>query len=102
MLAESDVVDVNARPYPGSRPFAEPGTAPSVSFVGDNGLMFGVCGTQRNGGNDYNIPSPGGVWGNASDSEYKATYQTELQAGDVVDVSWCVNADHGGIYSWRK
>ena len=52
---------------------------------------FGVCGTEKLGDNDYNIP--GVAWG-------KDIVKTVKQ-GEIIDVSWCVNADHGGVYSWR-
>ena len=80
------------RPFPGSQAFAEPGTAPSVTLVMDGHTTpFGVCGTEKLGDNDYNIP--GVAWGDEIVAQYKQ--------GEVVDVSWCVNADHGGVYGYR-
>jgi len=77
--------DVADRPYPGNRPFAEPGQ--SVSNVGP-------CG-QENYGNMVNWNHPAETWG----FDTVATYN----AGDVIDVEWCVSdsADHGGVYSYR-
>ena len=47
---------------------------------------------RRSRDNDYNTARPG-HWG----EEAKTTYK----AGDVIDVSWCVSADHGGIPQFR-
>ncbi|KAJ8600006.1 hypothetical protein CTAYLR_001844 [Chrysophaeum taylorii] len=100
MLAQSDTLDLASRPYPGNRAFAEPGTAPSVDFHMNGNNPFGVCGTEKLGDNDYNVPNAP-IWGDPDNAAYKADYETEFKAGDVIDVSWCVNADHGGVYSWR-
>ena len=53
---------------------------------GSGGNMLGVCGASPSRDNDYNQPLPG-HWG----TEAKTTYK----AGDVIDVAWCVSADHG-------
>jgi hypothetical protein len=73
------------RPYPGGRPWAEPGK--SLSNVGP-------CGLKRYA-QKTNFHQPGHGWG----VNVTATYQ----AGDVIDVAWCVSdlADHGGLYSYR-
>lgn len=86
----SEAPGASSRNYPGSRAFADPGTASSAGFLYNGVSPFGVCGTQQLGTNDYNYP--GGNWG---------TTFTEVQAGEVLDVSWCVNADHGGVYQFR-
>ena len=86
------------RDFPGLQPFAEPGSALSVVKVMEGfSTPFGVCGTQKIDGsavfqmNDYNSPKAG-VWGQSV-----ASYRQ----GDVVEVSWCDNADHGGVYAYR-
>mmetsp|Transcript_7019 Transcript_7019/g.9847 ORF Transcript_7019/g.9847 Transcript_7019/m.9847 type:complete len:384 (+) Transcript_7019:179-1330(+) len=59
-----------------------------------NGVSpFGVCGTQFQGSADYNFPDQVNTnWG----------YDfTNVQAGEILDVSWSVNADHGGVYQFR-
>lgn len=74
----------SGRPYPGGRPFAEPGK--SISNVGP-------CGQKSYGSKtNYNHPEHG--WG-----QVQATYT----AGEVIDIEWCVSdlADHGGVYSYR-
>lgn len=73
------------RPYPGARPFAEPGK--SVSNVGP-------CGMESYDSLKTNWNQPAHSWG-----QVVANYS----AGQVVDVEWCVSnlADHGGIYSYR-
>ena len=81
-----------------STPYCNPGTAPAAQAVMNSGTPYGVCGTQqKNGGHpsyflDYNRPFEG-VYGES----VVATYEP----GEVIDVEWCVNADHGGVYSWR-
>lgn len=74
------------RPYPGGRPFAQPGEAAP---------MLGPCaGKGSNGPNDYN--RPGGVnrlWG----FEVVDTFA----AGDIVTVNWTASANHIGVYSYR-
>jgi len=72
------------RSYPGNRPWAEPGK--SLSFIGP-------CGSKSYGSQtDWNKPEHG--WG----TEVTATYN----AGDIIDVEWCVTsaADHGGSYRY--
>lgn len=81
-----DVAD--DRPYPGGRPWAEPGK--SISNVGP-------CGQKGyDQMTNWNMPFPDAEhgWG-----DVQATYS----AGDVVDIEWCVSdlADHGGLYSYR-
>ena len=73
------------RPYPGNRPFAEPGK--SLSNVGP-------CGMESYDTLQTNWNMPQHSWG-----AVQATYT----AGSVVDVEWCVSniADHGGLYSYR-
>ena len=73
------------RPYPGGRPWAEPGA--SVSNVGPCGQKTYAQMT------NWNKPEHG--WG----VEPVASYE----AGQVIDVEWCVSdtADHGGVYSYR-
>mmetsp|Transcript_2160 Transcript_2160/g.6404 ORF Transcript_2160/g.6404 Transcript_2160/m.6404 type:complete len:590 (+) Transcript_2160:131-1900(+) len=95
MKSEGDFTpSLDSRAYPGDRPFAEPGSAPSVTMVMDgHSTPFGVCGTQKLGSNDYNVVEPG-VWG-------EDVIVAQYKQGEVIDVSWCVNADHGGVYSWR-
>lgn len=75
---------VSGRPYPGGRPFAEPGK--SISNVGPCGMKS--YGQKTN----WNHPEHG--WG-----EIQATYKS----GSTIDVEWCVSdaADHGGLYSYR-
>jgi len=98
MEASLDGVELSARAYPGTRPFAEPDTAPSANYSMNGVSLFGVCGTQFEGTADYNVPSDGN-WGDAS--LWSEESETTFEAGSIVNVSWCVNADHGGIYSWR-
>mmetsp|Transcript_2647 Transcript_2647/g.2632 ORF Transcript_2647/g.2632 Transcript_2647/m.2632 type:complete len:262 (-) Transcript_2647:254-1039(-) len=76
----------SGRPYPGGRPFAEPGY--SVSNVGP-------CGQETYDSLKTNWNHPEHNWG----YETVATYS----AGQVIDVEWCVSndADHGGLYSYR-
>ena len=59
---------------------------------GTGGNILGVCGASPSRDNDYNTPLDG-HWGMSAKSSYKA--------GDVIDVSWCVSADHGGIPQFR-
>jgi len=79
-------------------PFCNPGSAPAAIAEMNSGTPFGVCGTQqRNQGHpdyylDYNHPRTD-VYGDVPEATY--------EAGQVVDVEWCVNADHGGVYAWR-
>ncbi|KAJ8599216.1 hypothetical protein CTAYLR_006390 [Chrysophaeum taylorii] len=91
MLA--DVPGSETRSWPGNQAFAEPGTAPSVGYLMNGVTPFGVCGTQKQGTNDYNYPDPDGEWGTTIVGTYKA--------GEAFEVSWCANADHGGVYSYR-
>jgi len=95
----SEAPGASSRPYPGSRAFADPGTASSEDFLQNGFSPFGVCGQQKLGTNDYNYPG-----GNVDPATGLLTWGetfTEVQAGEVLDVSWCVNADHGGLYMWR-
>jgi len=75
----------SGRPYPGGRPWAEPGK--SVSNVGP-------CG-QKSYGSKTNWNHPEHGWGLRPVANYTA--------GSVVEVEWCVSdlADHGGVYSYR-
>jgi hypothetical protein len=75
----------SGRPYPGGRPFAEPGK--SMSNVGP-------CGMETYDSKKTNWNMPAHSWG--------AT-QAQYTSGDTIDVSWCVSnlADHGGLYSYR-
>jgi len=72
------------RPYPGNRPFAEPGK--SISNIGPCGSITYSPFTNWN--------KPDKSWGNVT---------TTYKGGDIVDVEWCVDsqADHGGLYSYR-
>ena len=91
---EAVVPNPGERKYPGERAFAEPGTAPMVTKIMDgHSTPFGVCGTQKDGKNNYNVVQPG-KWGG---DEIVATYE----AGQIVTVEWCANADHGGVYQYR-
>lgn len=92
LLAEGNGAE--SRSYPGNRAFSEPGTASSVDFFMNGESPFGVCGTQKFGSNDYNYHNAAGLWG-------EDVIVAEYTAGEVIDVEWCVNADHGGVYSWR-
>ena len=47
---------------------------------------------RRSRDNDYNTPLDG-HWGMSAKTTYKA--------GDVIDVAWCVSADHGGVPQFR-
>ena len=76
------------RGWPGEQAFSEPGRAPSATHVTTSGLVFGVCGARND--NDYNVVTPS--WGLQS---------ITVAPGDILTTSWCVNADHGGVYSWR-
>jgi hypothetical protein len=69
----------SGRPYPGGRPFAEPGK--SVSNVGP-------CGMESYDSKKTNWNMPANSWG--------AT-QAQYSSGDTIDVAWCVSnlADHG-------
>ena len=56
--------------------------------------IFGVCGTSKDTGDiypegqlDYNSPRAG-VYG-----ETPMTFN----AGEIITVEWCANADHGGV-----
>jgi len=76
----------SGRPYPGGRPWAEPGK--SVSNVGP-------CGQKSYGQKtNWNKPDPVAGWG---------AIQQTFTEGSIVDVEWCVSnlADHGGLYSYR-
>jgi len=77
---------VEGRDYPGGRPFAEPGVG--VSKVGP-------CGMENYDSLQTNWNKPEHGWGVDTVGTYNA--------GDVVDVEWCVSdmADHGGVYSYR-
>ncbi|KAJ8598473.1 hypothetical protein CTAYLR_010104 [Chrysophaeum taylorii] len=91
-LAMPLTLDVDPpRIYPGENPFAEPDQANSAGFTFE-GKIFGVCGTEYQGENDYNIG--GTVWGNGT------TVQTYAR-GETYEFTWCVNADHGGVVSYR-
>jgi len=80
-------VGTQGRPYPGNRPFAEPGV--SVSNVGPCGME-----TYDSLKTNWNMPNEAHGWG-----QLEATYK----AGSVITVEWCVSdvADHGGVYSYR-
>jgi len=77
---------VSGRPYPGGRPFAEPGVSTS---------NIGPCGMETYDSLKTNWNHPEHNWGYNVVNTYKA--------GDVIDVEWCVSniADHGGMYSYR-
>ena len=72
------------RPYPGGRPWAEPGK--SISNIGP-------CG-QKSYGSKTNWNHPENGWGSV---------QASFTAGEIITVEWCVSdlADHGGVYSYR-
>jgi len=84
IIAEPMPEVASGRPYPGGRPFAEPGQ--SVSNIGP-------CG-RKSYGQKTNWNQPAHGWGGI-----QATYT----AGEVISVEWCVanSADHGGLYSYR-
>jgi len=69
----------SGRPYPGGRPFAEPGK--SMSNVGP-------CGMETYDSKKTNWNMPAHSWGST---------QAQYTSGDTIDVSWCVSnlADHG-------
>ena len=92
MYADCD--GCRSRDWFGPNPWSEPGSAKHLDFVmgGTGGNILGVCGASPSRDNDYNTARPG-HWG----EEAKTTYK----AGDVIDVSWCVSADHGGIPQFR-
>merc|ERR1711957_366246 len=75
----------SGRPYPGGRPFAEPGK--SMTNVGP-------CGMETYDSKKTNWNMPAHSWGST---------QAQYTSGDTIDVSWCVSnlADHGGLYSYR-
>lgn len=76
----------NDRPYPGGRPWAEPGKSKS---------NVGPCGMKSYGQKtNWNKPDRAHGWGNIS-----ATYKS----GQTIEIEWCVSniADHGGVYSYR-
>mmetsp|Transcript_33603 Transcript_33603/g.101436 ORF Transcript_33603/g.101436 Transcript_33603/m.101436 type:complete len:486 (+) Transcript_33603:151-1608(+) len=101
------------RGYPGRNPWAEPGS--SIECYGENrqncggnsvayntypiNTELGVCGTSiDNDRINYNTPSPSGVFGQApTDDQTDRIYAP----GEVIDVAWCVSADHGGIPMFR-
>jgi len=85
IIAEPMPEVAKGRPYPGGRPFAEPGK--SISDVGP-------CGRENYDSKKTNYNHPEHSWG---------TVQATYVAGQVVDVEWCVSdlADHGGLYSYR-
>jgi len=87
IIAEPMPEVMPGRPYPGGRPWAEPGA--SKSNIGPCGMeTYDVKKT------NWNKPDLLHGWG-----DVQATYI----AGQVIDVKWCVSdlADHGGIYSYR-
>mmetsp|Transcript_30089 Transcript_30089/g.93076 ORF Transcript_30089/g.93076 Transcript_30089/m.93076 type:complete len:1269 (-) Transcript_30089:147-3953(-) len=85
--------DCSSRGYPGVNPWSAPGTAPSVGQAKSAGVL-GVCGVSIGAGaQNYNAPSPDGVWGEAVTHVY--------EQGQEIDVSWCVSADHGGVPQFR-
>ena len=92
MYSECD--DCSSRQNYGPNPWSAPGTARAVDFVmgGSGGNMLGVCGASPSRDNDYNTPLDG-HWGMSAKTTYKA--------GDVIDVAWCVSADHGGVPQFR-
>ena len=83
MYSECD--DCSGRRNYGPNPWSAPGTARAVDFVmgGSGGNMLGVCGASPSRDNDYNTPLDG-HWGMSA----KTTYN----AGDVIEVEWCVSA----------
>lgn len=103
----SEAQGAPSRPYPGSRAFADPGTASSAGFLYNGNSPFGVCGeshtegtrdglpcgglgsagTQQLGTNDYNYP--GGRTDSKTGLLTWGEKFTEVQAGAVLDVSWC-------------
>ena len=92
MYADCD--GCRSRDWFGPNPWSEPGTAKHLDFImgGTGGNILGVCGASPSRDNDYNTPLDG-HWGMSAKTTYKA--------GDVIDVSWCVSADHGGIPQFR-
>ncbi len=90
----SECPDCSSRSNYGPNPWSAPGTARAVDFVmgGAGNNILGVCGASPSRDNDYNQPLAG-HWG----TEAKTTYK----AGDVIDVAWCVSADHGGVPQFR-
>ena len=114
MYADCD--GCRSRDWFGPNPWSEPGSAKHLDFVmgGTGGNILGVCGASPSRDNDYNTPLDG-HWGMSA----KTTYN----AGDVIDVEWCVSArdrrehhniqpsrhslldsaqaDHGGVPQFR-
>jgi hypothetical protein len=92
MYSECD--GCSARSNYSPNPWSAPGTARALDFVMGSGAgnMLGVCGASPSGVNDYNSPLQG-HWG----TEAKTTYK----AGEVIDLAWCVSADHGGVPQFR-
>ena len=80
IIAEPMPEVAEGREYPGGRPWAEPGQ--SATNIGPCGMKNYAQKT------NWHVPQHG--WGLKPESTY--------QAGDVIDVSWCVSdeADHGG------
>mmetsp|Transcript_2740 Transcript_2740/g.8080 ORF Transcript_2740/g.8080 Transcript_2740/m.8080 type:complete len:488 (-) Transcript_2740:145-1608(-) len=85
-------VDCLERDFPGANPWSEPGSFDGIGFPTENGPM-GVCGASRTSANNYNQPSPFGIFGAVPTQEYAP--------GQVIDVAWCVAADHGGVPMFR-
>eukprot|EP00732_Lithocolla_globosa_P006545 Lithocolla_globosa_v1_NODE_7689_length_913_cov_1134.116550.p1 type:complete len:247 gc:universal NODE_7689_length_913_cov_1134.116550:64-804(+) len=83
-LVDNVSVGPSGRPFPGNRPFAEPGTGDI-----NGGPSQGPCGF--NSGNNYNMPQRS--WGQTIEKTYSA--------GETIEVQWCDNADHKGVYSYR-
>lgn len=79
-------------------PFCNPQAVTPAEAILNEGTPFGIWGTQqRNGGNgdvflNYNRPYAG-FYGESVEGIY--------EPGEVVDVEWCANTDHGGVYTWR-
>lgn len=84
VVDDTQVEAEEGRWWTGYNPFAEPMSAPSVTAT-VAGKTFGVCGVRES--NDYNLPG----WGPS----------TNVEQGQILDVSWCINADHGGVFNFR-
>eukprot|EP00732_Lithocolla_globosa_P004836 Lithocolla_globosa_v1_NODE_4641_length_1395_cov_28.476866.p1 type:complete len:246 gc:universal NODE_4641_length_1395_cov_28.476866:1007-270(-) len=83
VLEDNVEVGPPGRPYPGNRPFAEPGQG-----IINSGPSYGPCGSQDS--NNYNMPMRS--WGKIT-----ASYRQ----GETITVEWCDIADHKGVYSYR-
>lgn len=80
-------------PWFGSNLWSAPGTARALDYsaMESGAHVLGVCGASpKNALNDYNMH---GHWGMSA--------KKTVAAGEVVDLSWCVATDHGGVPMFR-